>query len=84
MVNNSTNINKTNNYSLCNKVCQVTCAGQWLTLATLVSFTNKTDPHDITEILLKVTFNTVKSNQLTNNYHPPQMIEHKNKHDIYQ
>ena len=38
MVNNPTNINKTNNYSLCNKVCQVTCAGQWLTLATPVSF----------------------------------------------
>jgi hypothetical protein len=44
-------------YSCLNKVCQVTCAGQWLTLATPVSFTNKTDPHDI---LLKVTFNTIK------------------------
>jgi hypothetical protein len=27
---------------------------------TLVSSTNKTDPHNITEILLKVTFNTLK------------------------
>ena len=28
----------------------------------LVSFTNKTDCHDITEILLKVVLNTVKKN----------------------
>jgi hypothetical protein len=33
-------------------------AGQWFSLGTLVSSTNKTDRHDITKILLKVTLNT--------------------------
>jgi hypothetical protein len=32
-------------------------AGLWFSLGTLVSSTNKTDRHDITEILLKVTLN---------------------------
>jgi hypothetical protein len=36
----------------------VTC-GRWLSLGTPVSSTNKTDLHDITEILLKVAFNTI-------------------------
>jgi hypothetical protein len=30
-------------------------AGLWFSLGTLVSSTNKTDRHDITEVLLKVT-----------------------------
>ena len=33
-------------------VCQSLVAGQWFSLSTLVSSTNKTDRHDITEILL--------------------------------
>jgi hypothetical protein len=37
--------------------------GLWFSLGTLVSSTNKTDHHDITEILLKVELNTIKSNQ---------------------
>jgi len=32
---------------------------RWFSLGTLVSSTNKTDPHDITEILLKVVLNTI-------------------------
>jgi hypothetical protein len=32
--------------------------GQWFSPDTLVSSTNKTDRHDITEILLKMAFNT--------------------------
>ena len=33
--------------------------GQWLSTGTPVSSTNKTDCHDITEILLKVALNTI-------------------------
>jgi hypothetical protein len=36
--------------------------GQWFSL---VSSTNKTDSHDITEILLKVVLNTVKPTNQT-------------------
>ena len=34
-------------------------AGCWFSLGTPVSSTNKTDHHDITEILLKVALNTI-------------------------
>jgi hypothetical protein len=34
--------------------------GQWFSLSPPVSTTNKTDRHDLTEILLNVTFNTIK------------------------
>ena len=44
--------------ALCDKVCQRLAAGQWFSTGTPVSFTNKTDCHDITEILLKVALNT--------------------------
>jgi hypothetical protein len=36
------------------KVCQLLAKGQWFSPGTPVSSTNKTDRHDITEILLKV------------------------------
>ena len=45
--------------SLCDKVCQWFAAGRWFSPGTLVSPTNKTDCHDITEILLKVAQNTI-------------------------
>jgi len=35
-------------------------AGQWFSLGTPVSSTNKTDGHDIAEILLKVALNAIK------------------------
>jgi hypothetical protein len=39
--------------------------GQWFSPGTPVSSTNKTDCHDITEILLKVALNTInQTNQL--------------------
>ena len=41
------------------KVCQCFAAGQWFSPGTPVSSTNKTDPLDITEILLKVVLNTI-------------------------
>jgi hypothetical protein len=47
--------------TLCDKVCQCLAAGRWYPL---VSSTNKTDRHDITEILSKVALNTIK--QTTN------------------
>jgi len=44
--------------TLCDKVCQ------WLATGTLVSSTNKTDCHNITEILLKVALNTINQTLL--------------------
>jgi hypothetical protein len=41
--------------TLCDKVCQWLATGRWFSP---VSSTNKTDHHDITEILLKVALNT--------------------------
>jgi hypothetical protein len=40
--------------TLCDKVCLLLAAGRWISPGTPVSSTNKTDCHDITEILLKV------------------------------
>jgi hypothetical protein len=40
--------------TLCNKVRQWLATGKWFSPGTPVSSTNKTDRHDITEILLKV------------------------------
>jgi hypothetical protein len=41
------------NTTLCYKVCQWLATGRWFSLGTPVSSTNKTDHHDITEILWK-------------------------------
>ena len=46
------------------KVCQWLATGWWFSLGPPVSSTNKTDRHDITEILLKVALNTIKQNKL--------------------
>ena len=46
-------------YTLCDKVCQCLVAGQWFTPGILVSSINKTDRHDIAEILLKVGLNII-------------------------
>jgi hypothetical protein len=43
--------------TLCDKVCQWLAAGRWFSPGTLVSNSNKTDHHDIIEILLKVPSN---------------------------
>ena len=50
--------------SLCDKICQWLATDQWFSPGPPVSSTNKTDHHDITEILLKVPLNTIK--QTTN------------------
>ena len=45
--------------TLCDKVCQWLATGRWFSQGTSVSTTNKTDRHDITEILLQVALNTI-------------------------
>jgi len=45
--------------TLCDKVCQWPVRGRWFSSGTPVSSTNRTDCHDITEILLKVALNTI-------------------------
>jgi len=46
--------------TLCDQVCQWFATGRWCSSGTPVSSTNKTDRHDITEILLRVALNTIK------------------------
>ena len=46
--------------------CQLLVADLWFSSGTPVSSTNKTDRHDITEILLKVTLNTITHNPYAN------------------
>jgi hypothetical protein len=46
--------------TLCDKVCQWLATDLGFSLGPPVSSTNKTDRHDITEILLKVALNTIK------------------------
>jgi hypothetical protein len=46
--------------TLCDKVCQWLATGQWFSPGPPVSSIDKTDCHDIAEILLKVALNTIK------------------------
>ena len=52
--------------TICDKVCQRLATGLWFSPGTLVSTINKTDHHDITEILLKMVLNTINLNQNLN------------------
>ena len=45
--------------TLCDKVCQSLATGRWFSTGTPVSSTNKTDRHDISELLLKMTLSTI-------------------------
>ena len=45
--------------TLCDEACQWLATGRWFSPGTPVSFTNKTDRHDITEKLLKMALNTI-------------------------
>jgi hypothetical protein len=49
---------------LCYTVCQWLATGRWFSLGPPVSSTNKTDRHDITEILLKMALNAIKQNPI--------------------
>jgi hypothetical protein len=44
---------------LCGKVCRLLATGRWYSPGFPVSSTNKTDHHNITEILLKVALNPI-------------------------
>ena len=56
--------------------CQWLAAGMWFSPDTPVFSKNKTDRHDITEILLKVALNTINQTKpnimLTKNHIPPK------------
>jgi hypothetical protein len=52
--------------TLCDKVCQWLATGRWFSPGPPISFTNKTDRHDITKILLKVALNTIKQTNKQN------------------
>ena len=55
--------------TLCEKVCQWLATGRRLSPGPPVASTNKTDRHDITEILLKVAINTIKQSNKHNLFH---------------
>jgi hypothetical protein len=57
--------------TLCDKVCQWLVTGQWFSPGTLVSSTNKTDRHDITEILSKMALNTINLKPNLKQYKEP-------------
>ena len=46
--------------TLCDKVSHWLTTGRWFSPCTPVSSTNRTDRHDITDILLKVALNTIR------------------------
>ena len=58
---------------ICDNVYQWLATGRWFSPCTLVSSTNKSDCHDITEILLKVALNT--KNQPTNQKYLPDWCD---------
>ena len=45
--------------NMCLRLHVELATGRWFSPGTLVTFTNKTDRNDITEILLKVALNTI-------------------------
>ena len=63
------------NATLCDKVCQ------WFSPGTLVSSTNKTDHHDIAEILLKLAFNSNNPNPIS---HDSMYVKQQSQRDILQ
>ena len=52
--------------TLCDKVCKWLVTGQWFSPGIPFSSTNKTDHHNITEILLKVALNTINHKPVLN------------------
>jgi len=75
--------------TLCDKICQWLATDQWFSPGNPVYSTNKTDSHDITEILLKVALNTIKpkskksdgqqSHQYQQNKQSPLISNHKQR-----
>lgn len=58
----------TQNITLCNQVYQLLAGGRWFSPVTAVSSINKTDRHNTTEILWKVTLYTITLSPLCINY----------------
>jgi hypothetical protein len=54
--------------TLCDKVCQCLATGRCLSLSTQISSNNKTDRHEITEILLKFVLSTITITPPANTY----------------
>ena len=75
--------------SLCDKVCQLLATGRWFSPGTLVSFTNETESHDITEILLNMALNSINQTssnlkiKLTSMTFRPDEIKHYLRHFLY-
>jgi hypothetical protein len=56
------------NTTLYDQVCQLLTTGWWFSPGTPVSSNNKTDSHDITEILLKVALNAINQPNGSNHF----------------
>ena len=69
--------------TLCDKVCQRLVTERWLSLGTPVYSTNKNDCHDITEILLKVAFDTTSLTLYLTEYLTENMMYDMFHHNIY-
>ena len=52
--------------TICDKVCKWLATGRWFSPGIPVSSTNKTECHDITEIILKVALNTINQTKPSN------------------
>ena len=62
--------------TLCDKVDRLLAAGQWFSLVAPDSSINKTDHHDIAEILLKVELNTITPNPSPFKLHNDDCLEY--------
>ena len=69
--------------TLCDKVCQWLATDQWFLSGIPVSSINKTDRHDITEILLKVALNTMNLIQNGHHYHHHSLIMNRKLFWVY-
>ena len=54
--------------ALCDEVCQWLATGRWFSSGTPFSSSDKTDSHDIIEILLKSALNTINQTKLSRIY----------------
>ena len=69
--------------TLCDKVCQWLATYRWFSRSPSVSSNNKTDRHDIAEILLKVALNTmIQTNKQTNQMCINNVTDFKFQHII--